>query len=222
MTDATVQAPQGQGAYRQLLDEIRSGKLRPGMRLRETDLAERLGISRTPVREAIRQLEADGLVVHSPRQGATIRTLDYPEIMELYEMRTVLEGTAARMAAHSASRLELAELAALNDELAAADDPHAMAELNRQFHLTLFDAARNRFLLKAISTLHKSMLILGPTTMGVADRAPRAVSEHQAIIAALESGDGALAETQMRAHMEAAHRARLRQLRNRERPAESI
>lgn len=75
--------PQGQGAYRRLLQDIRAGSLPPGTRLRETELAERLGISRTPVREAIRQLEADGLVIHLPRQGATVRSLDYAEVIEL-------------------------------------------------------------------------------------------------------------------------------------------
>ncbi|MDZ7907162.1 MAG: GntR family transcriptional regulator [Gemmobacter sp.] len=106
--------PQGQGAYRRLLEDIRAGSLPPGTRLRETELAERLGISRTPVREAIRQLEADGLVIHLPRQGATVRSLDYAEVIELYEMRAVLEGTAARLAARAASEVELSELAALN------------------------------------------------------------------------------------------------------------
>ena len=81
--------PQGNSAYAQLMDELRAGRLNPGDRLRETELADRLGVSRTPVREAIRQLEADGVVAHIPRQGASIRTLDYAEVMELYEMRAV-------------------------------------------------------------------------------------------------------------------------------------
>ncbi|MBD3764844.1 MAG: GntR family transcriptional regulator [Rhodobacterales bacterium] len=120
MTD-DASPPQGQTAYRQLLDEIRRGALPPGARLRETDLADRLGISRTPVREAIRQLEADGLVTHLPRQGATVRQLDYAEVIELYEMRAVLEGTAARLAARAASDVELAELAEINATLADAE-----------------------------------------------------------------------------------------------------
>ena len=91
--------PQGNSAYAQLMDELRAGRLNPGDRLRETELADRLGVSRTPVREAIRQLEADGVVAHIPRQGASIRTLDYAEVMELYEMRAVLEGTAAQAVA---------------------------------------------------------------------------------------------------------------------------
>ena len=86
-------------AYSLILDAIDRGRYPPGARLVETELAERFGVSRTPIREAIRQLEADGVVTHVPRQGACIRTLDYAEVMELYEMRAVLEGTAARLAA---------------------------------------------------------------------------------------------------------------------------
>jgi DNA-binding GntR family transcriptional regulator len=207
---------QGQGAYRRLLDEIRLGTLAQGARLRETDLADRLGISRTPVREAIRQLEADGLVAHLPRLGATIRSLDYAEVIELYEMRAVLEGTAARLAARAASDIELAELAALNGELAVAPAGVQSQELNRQFHRTLNAAARNRFLLKSISALQKTLLILGPTTLSDPARAADAVAEHALVLAALQRRDGPAAETAMRAHIEAALAMRIRSLRNRD------
>ena len=207
---------QGEGAYWCLLEEIRSGQLQPGTRLTETDLAERLAISRTPVREAIRRLEADGLVTHEPRVGAMIRSLDYAEVMELYEMRSVLEGTAARMATRSASEVEIAELAALNDDMAAApDDPSRLAALNQRFHLTLIDAARNRYLVKAVEAVHKTMLILGPTTLEEAGRAQAAVAEHAEVLAALSARDGGAAEAAMRRHMDAAHRVRLRQIRAR-------
>jgi DNA-binding GntR family transcriptional regulator len=218
--DDISDAPQGHSAYRRLLEEIRRGKLVPGARLRETELAERLGISRTPVREAIRQLEADGLVIHVPRQGATIRTLDYVEVMELYDMRAVLEGTAARMAARAASEVELGELAALNDELAEAPDGRSAHELNRQFHLTLLDAAKNRYLVKSMNALQKTLMILGPSTLAEAERAASAVNEHARVLAALQARDDARAEEEMRAHIVAAHRVRLRSLRNRERPLE--
>ena len=215
-------SPQGNSTYRRLLEEIRNGDLRPGARLREAELADRLGISRTPVREAIRLLEADGLVAHAPRQGATIRVLDYSEVMELYEMRAVLEGTAARLAARSASDLELDELAALNAELAATADPRAAYELNRQFHMTLQDAAKNRYLVKSVNALQKTLLILGPSTLTEADRAQQAVREHDAILQALKARDGAGAESCMRAHIEAAHRVRLKAFRTRERPLDAL
>ncbi|WP_376873616.1 GntR family transcriptional regulator [Albirhodobacter sp. R86504] len=221
MTHPTDEIPQGASAYRRLLDEIRSGALPPGTRLREVEIAERLGLSRTPIREAMRLLEADGLVVHQPRLGATVRTLDYAEIMELYEMRAVLEGTAARLAARAASEVELAELSALNDEFCAAvGDQDKAAELNRQFHLILQDAAKNRFLIKSIISLQKTMMILGPTTLLDVDRAHGAAQEHKRILAALIARDGAQAETEMRGHIEAAQRARLKGLRARDRAME--
>lgn len=212
--------PQGQGAYRRLLQDIRAGSLPPGTRLRETELAERLGISRTPVREAIRQLEADGLVIHLPRQGATVRSLDYAEVIELYEMRAVLEGTAARLAARAASEVELSELAALNAELASAPAGAPAQELNRQFHRTLLDAARNRFLVKSVSALQKTLLILGPSTLTDPARAVDAVAEHAAVLQALQARDGSAAETAMRAHVEAALSVRIRGMRGREIPME--
>ena len=205
---------QGETTYERLCEEIRSGKLPPGSRLRETEIAERLAVSRTPVREAIRRLEADGLVDHLPRSGAVVRKLEYPELMELYEMRTVLEGTAARLAARAASPVELEELVAINDEMrAAAGRPEVVIGLNRQFHKLLLDAARNRFLLRAMATVENTLLILGSSSMAKPDRAREAVDEHREVLDALPARDGAAAEAAMRRHMERAQFARLRILR---------
>jgi DNA-binding GntR family transcriptional regulator len=206
---------QGQAAYRILLDDIRKGALLPGARLRETDLASQMGISRTPVREAIRLLEADGLVTHLPRQGATLRSLDYAEVIELYEMRVVLEATAARLAARAASDLEIAELLALNADLAASPPGPVSQDLNRQFHRTVIDAARNRFLVKAMRGMQKTLLILGPTTLDNPDRAKQAVAEHGAVASAIAARDGLAAEAAMRAHIEAAMTVRIRLMRAR-------
>ena len=204
--------PQGQDAYHRILTEIREGKLLPGDRLTETDLAARLGISRTPVREAIRQLEGDGLVTHVPRVGAAIRRLDHAEISELYDMRTVLEGTAARFAARAASDVELDELQAIHAQMVKASG-QALFDLNGTFHAALLDAARNRFLVKSVAAIHTTLLILGPSTMEYDDRAAGAIAEHAAVLAALRKRDQDGAEAAMRTHIEAAHRARLRQLR---------
>lgn len=200
---------QGDQAYRQLIDAIARGELLPGTRLRETDLSERLGLSRTPVREALRALEADGLVSHQPRLGAVVRELDHAEVMELYEMRAVMEGTAARLAARIASDVELQALMALNAEFAACTDPVEAAALNRRFHQALLGAARNRFLARAMEGLEKTMLILGPTTMMLASRIRTASEEHATLLAALERRDGVAAEAAMRAHIEAAQLGRL-------------
>jgi len=212
-TPAPKETRQGRDAYERLVQAIRSGTLRPGDRLVETDLAARLGISRTPIREAIRQLESDGLVIHEARIGATVRKLDYSEITELYEMRAVLEGTSARFAARAASDVELAELEAINAEMEAAGMSDRLYEANRQFHRVILNAARNRFLVKSVDAVQKTLLILGPSTMDEVDRAAEAIGEHRAILRALRDRDCDAAETAMRGHIEAAHRARLRQLR---------
>jgi DNA-binding GntR family transcriptional regulator len=208
-------APQGNSAYARLLTELREGRLNPGDRLRETELAERLGMSRTPVREAIRQLETDGIVTHLPRQGATIRTLDYAEVMELYEMRAVLEGTAARLAARAASEIEIEELLEMNRQMAEIGNVPEAFVLNRQFHAALLDAAKNRFLARSIHALQRALMILGPTTLTEPDRAERAVEEHGHVLDAIRTRDGTQAEAAMRAHIEAAQRVRVRALRAR-------
>jgi DNA-binding GntR family transcriptional regulator len=209
-------ASQGHNAYLRLIAEVRAGKLRPNDRLTETEIAARFGISRTPVREAIRQLEADGLVLHAPRVGAVVRSLDYSEISELYEMRAVLEGTAARLTARTASATELAELEAINAEMRhAAGDVGRLYELNRDFHFAMLNAAKNRYLASSVGALQKTLLILGPSTMGEGSRADAALAEHAEVLAAIRMRDEEAAEDAMRRHIQGAHRARLRQIRER-------
>ncbi len=196
----------------------------PGARLTETEIADRLAISRTPVREAIRRLEADGLVDHRPRTGAVVRQLSYPDVMELYEMRVVLEGTAARLAARGASEVEIEDLSAINADMAASaetDDAAAVYRLNQLFHTTLLNAARNRFLMKSVQAIQKTLLILGPSTLAEPDRVREALEEHRGILDALAARDGAAAEQRMRQHMERAQRSRLRLLRARDLPGEA-
>ena len=203
----------GQIAYTRIVEALQAGEIAPGDRLREIELCERLGLSRTPVREALRMLEAEGIVDHAPRLGATIRKLGQAEIVELYEMRSVLERTAAAMAARHAAPAEIDELAAVNDYIAAAatDAPRAAA-LNQRFHRTLYRAARNRFLLDAARSLNNALMLLGPTTLDDADRIAVVAEQHGTIIEALRSADvdaaGAAAET----HLQTSLRHRLRGL----------
>ena len=212
MTETT--SSQGREAYARLIADIKAGTLKPGDRLTETEVASRLGLSRTPVREAIRQLESDGLVTHVPRVGAAVRKLDYREVSELYEMRAVLEGTAARFAARAASEIELAELEAINEEMRRVQSEIVpLQEANQQFHAVLLEAARNRYLVRAVGAVYTTMLIVGPSTMEEASRTADAITEHDRVLTALHARDEAGAETAMRAHIESGHRARLRQFR---------
>jgi len=209
----TESLTQGKDVYHRLIDDIASGVLRPGDRLREVALAERLAVSRTPIREAIKDLEADGLVEHVPRVGAAIKVLSYAEVVELYEMRAVLEGVAARLAVRAASELELQELVKLNERMVASlDNATQMAQLNRMFHRALFNAAKNRYLLQSVSMVQKTMLVIGPSTLTEVSRASAVIEEHAVLLDTLLRRDPVAAELAMVAHIDASHRARLQQL----------
>ncbi|MEL6807831.1 MAG: GntR family transcriptional regulator [Pseudomonadota bacterium] len=196
----TSDMSQGEAAYAKLLAAIRAGGFAPGDRLRETDVASRLNLSRTPVREALRRLEADGIVEHRPRLGAIIRQLSHGELVELYEMRTVLERTAAEMAAKHAGPAEIAALRELNTTLAASD-PTEAAALNQDFHRGIYLATRNRFLLEAARALNNALMLLGPTTLDDPARIAEVSTQHSAILDAIAAGDvkgaGAAAETHL-------------------------
>ena len=202
-------------AYGHLVQAIQTGELGPGTRMREVELADRFGISRTPIRDAMVRLEAEGLITHQPRQGAVVRTLSHREIMELYEMRQVLEGTAARNASVHASEPERAELFGLNDLMReSAGDPALVASINRRFHAVLYECSHNRFLLLALESLSNSMALLGPTTLASAKRTVQAAGEHAEILQAVAAGQGEQADQAARAHIQAAQQARLEMLRS--------
>ncbi len=201
---------QGHVAFAKLMAAIETGEYQPGDRLREVEVAERLSLSRTPVREALRKLEAENIIEHRPRIGAVIRTLGQTEVVELYEMRLVLERTAAEMAAKHSSEAEIDGMAALNDELAkAVDAPSQAAAINQKFHRAIYLAARNRFLLESARAMNNALLLLGPTTLADAARIKTVVQQHGQIIDAIGAGDidgaGAAAE----AHLQTSLRYRL-------------
>jgi len=204
---------QGEVAYHRLLKAIRSGQFRPGDRVRETDVAQKLALSRTPVREALRKLESDGVVEHRPRLGAVIRTLSAPEIVELYEMRLVLERTAAEMAAKHANPAEIDMLKDINKQIdgAGQDTPRASA-LNQDFHRSIYLATRNRFLLASARALNNALILLGPTTLDDEARIKTVNSQHAQIIAAINAGDQQGAGDAAEAHLQTSLRHRLKVL----------
>ncbi|WP_223420812.1 GntR family transcriptional regulator [Tateyamaria pelophila] len=202
---------QGEVAYIRLLTAIRSGDFKPGDRLRETDVATRLSLSRTPVREALRRLEADGIVEHRPRLGAVIRQLSHTELVELYEMRSVLERTAAEMAAKHAASAEIHALDDLNCAIAESA-PAQAAALNQDFHRGIYHATRNRFLLDAARALNNALMLLGPTTLDDPERIKVVTSQHQDIIDAIAKGDVAAAGSAATVHLETSLRHRLKVL----------
>lgn len=195
------------------MQAIRRGDYVPGARLREEEVAARLNLSRTPVREALRRLEAEGIVEHQPRSGAVVRQLSHAEVVELYEMRVVLERTAAEMAAKHGTEAEFDTLAALNRQIEAErSNPARAAAINQDFHRGLYLACRNRFLLDAARGLNNALLLLGPTTFTDEGRIDLVVRQHAAIIEALDAGDAEAAGAAAEAHLQASLRVRLQAL----------
>lgn len=201
---------QGGVAFAKLMEAIRAGAFKPGDRLREADVAERLSLSRTPVREALRRLEAENIIEHRPRIGAVIRTLSQTEVVELYEMRLVLERTAAEMAAKHSVEAEVDALAALNAQIeASVHDPARAAAINQQFHRAIYLAARNRFLLESARALNNALLLLGPTTLADDARIGVVVKQHSQIINAISAADSCAAGAAAEAHLQTSLRHRL-------------
>ena len=201
-------------AYQKLYEAIRSGQLAPGTRIRETEIAELVGLSRTPVRDAIKRLENDGLIEHQPRIGAVVKSLSHQEVVELYEMRAVLERTAASMAAKHASKAEIEEMKELNSSmLKASGNPREVARLNELFHRCIFNAARNRFLLASFQSLSNALLVLGPTTLEGIPRIKSVCEKHDLIIDAMEARDEKRAAEAAGSHIESSLIFRLKALR---------
>ncbi|MGD1877730.1 MAG: GntR family transcriptional regulator [Kiloniellaceae bacterium] len=197
-------------AYDGLLAAIGAGQLKPGERIRETALAEQLGISRTPIREALQRLARDGLVQLDARNGARIAELSLKAIQELYDLREILEGSTARLAAMSATANDRQRLnAILEREAAQLDDPAALAKINKLYHNTLCEAANNRYLMSAVATFSTTLLLLGPTTLAASQRAGESHAEHRAVVAAIAAGDADQAEQLMRGHIRRAREIRL-------------
>ena len=199
-------------AYRFIVDGIQSGRLAPGTRLREIELAEMTGLSRTPVREALSRLQLEGLLTMDAARGLVVTELDYSMTSELYAMREVLEGTAARLAARHASDVEIDFLREINARDTRLTDAEALAANNRLFHETLYRCAHNRYLVKTLNTLQESMMLLGRTTLAAPGRPETSRAEHGAIVEALARRDPEAAESAARAHIIAAYRIRLDQL----------
>jgi DNA-binding GntR family transcriptional regulator len=213
LLDQNQDMSQGEVAYEALLQAIREGQFRPGDRLREIDISDRLSLSRTPIREALRKLESDGVVEHRPRLGAVIRTLSHAEVVELYEMRVVLERTAAEMAAKHAIAAEVDELGDINAAIAGAANPDRAAALNQKFHRCIYLATRNRFLLESARALNNALLLLGPTTLADEARIKTVSHQHQDIINAIRAGDTQAAGAAAMVHLETSLRHRLKVMR---------
>lgn len=198
-----------EAVFRALCRAFEAGHYRPGDRLREDEVAQALETSRTPVREAFGRLVAKGLVQSAGGRGLVVRSLDQTEILELYAMREILEGAAARLAAQYATPPEIETMRVAQAQFARSDEPKEMARINRHFHAAVFRAARNRYLDRALDDLQISIALLGPTTFEVGGRTNTAVAEHEALVGAIADRQPDEAERLARLHIREALSARL-------------
>jgi DNA-binding GntR family transcriptional regulator len=208
MTDTRPAA--GPDAYALILAAIDEGIYRPGDRLVESELADRFGVSRTPVREALQRLETQSLLARDGR-SLMVASLDHNQMAELYVVRAELEGLAARLAAKHATIEEVRVLREMvQADRALVHEPRALSRANKRFHHQIHLASHNRFLIRQLDLVHRSMALLATTSLEAEGRGDATIAEHHAIVEAIAAGDGAAADQALRAHISRAFETRLK------------
>ncbi len=201
--------PQNKDAYGLILEAIDVGIYKPGSRLVESELAERFGVSRTPIREALQRLETQALLIRDGR-SLIVASLDHNQLAELYAVRSELEGLAARLAAQHAAPEEVRVLRKMvEDDRKLVDDPEALSRANRRFHKQIHLASHNRYLVLQLDLVHRTMALLATTSLAVEGRGEGSLAEHDAIVTAIENGDGDAAYAALKTHISKAFETRL-------------
>ena len=199
-------------AYEAVRSGIVSGKYQPGSRITEQEVAENAGVSRTPVREALRQLNAEGLLEFVPNQGAVVTSWSGQELNEIFDLRAVLESYAAAQAAENADAETIALLRSLAEQQVLASRerrsgyPARIAELNARFHRTIAEAGGNRLLRNTLTTLTQSALVTLTFRNYDPDSLVRSAQHHLELVAAIEARDPEWAASVMKSHILAARR----------------
>ncbi len=200
---ATALAPRA--LYEEVAERLRQRifhrELEPGSWIDELKIAEELGISRTPLREALKVLAAEGLVTMKVRRGAYVTEVSEKDLADVYHLLALLESDAAGVVAQRATDAELAGLQALHDELeSAATDRDRFFALNEQFHMRLLEIADNRWRDQMVADLRKVMKLNRHHSLFKTGRISESLTEHHAIVAALVQRDALLAAQRMREH----------------------
>jgi DNA-binding GntR family transcriptional regulator len=198
---------------------ILAGRLAPGVRLKEEELARELGISRTPVREALLILQTEGLVDSSPNRGAVVREYESDDLDDLYQLRAVVEGFAARLAAQRLPQPKLVELHASCDRFAALreqGDLDGLVQENLRFHTMILEAAGSERLAEIVRKVTQLPLVY--RSYGSYTPAQAAASEHvhRQLVTAFEARDAERAEHLMKEHVYSARDVLVAQLRRQE------
>ncbi len=207
MPSATPQPDQTDRAYQAIREDIAAGRFQPGQRLVEADIARRAGVSRTPVRQALRWLEREGVVEIEKRRGATMRALSAQQIADLYELRAQLEAFACQLAARRADAADHAELRRLVDEFDRAakedrsDDLATVRATNAVLHRTISEVGKNPFLGMALETTIENPLVLRAFQRFGREELRRSALFHRLLVEAICEGEGDRAARLMTEHV---------------------
>lgn len=192
-----------------VLDAIREaiigGTLKPRERLMEIQLAEELGVSRTPIREALRKLELEGFIVMVPRKGAYVADFSFKDIADIFEIRAALEGLAAALAAERITDEEMENMERLLAEKAEAiarNDIERIVEVDTKFHEAIYQASRNKRLWSIISNLREQIQRFRSTSLAYPGRSKQSLEEHRVIVEAIQARDVAQSRQVAQEHIE--------------------
>ncbi len=190
--------------FEQLENDILSGKYNQGDCLNEMKLSEEMGVSRTPIREAFRQLELEGLVVYTPNRGVVVRGFSNEDIRDIYQIRLMIEGMTARRAAENINSellKELEETLELEKFYTEKGDAEQIAALDSRFHEAIYQASGSRLLIKTLKAFHHYVKHVRNLSLSNPERAKKTFAEHKAIYEALLGGDRELAEILTEQHI---------------------
>ncbi len=193
--------------FQKIREDILAGKYKDGEELREISLGEELGVSRTPVREALRQLELEGLVKIIPNKGAYVTGITPKDIVDIYKIRSNLEGVCARWATEHITEEQIEEL----EEIILLSEFHLqrvsqgkaqqVSDLDGKFHKILYEASNSRILEHVLTDFHKYVQMARRMSVGNKDRAEKSIAEHRAILEAIKKKDKDLAEKLANEHI---------------------
>ncbi|MGN0404594.1 MAG: GntR family transcriptional regulator [Bariatricus sp.] len=190
--------------FQEIREDILKGKFKENEELREATLGKELGVSRTPVREALRQLELEGLVHIIPNKGAYVTGITEKDVHDIYMTRSMLEGLCARWAAEHVSKeqiQDMEEVLLLTEYHLERGNTEQLAELDGKFHEVLYDASQSRILRHILSDFHKYVQVARKRSVKREDRARKSLKEHREILDALRAGDAQRAEELAHIHI---------------------
>lgn len=193
--------------FQRLREDILSGVYQENDELREVSIGEELGVSRTPVREALRQLELEGLVTIVPNKGAYVKGITKKDVHDIYKIRSLLEGLCAKWATEHITDQQIEEL----EEIVLLSEFHLkkqgqgkakqVSDLDGKFHKVLYEASNSRILEHVLSDFHKYVKMARTMSVGEKERAEKSIDEHRAILEAIRKKDAKLAEQLANQHI---------------------